>query len=323
MPPGDTLLLQGDTGHLPPEVQAILDSIRQSQEVVAGGFDDRPQYLFTEWQMLLIVLGVLFFFFLWYVKLPTWLAKRWRARQLSRLEGEKGVLYANWLHRYNPYFKGLTPELRQRFLRRTIDFMLYKRFRFHHMKASEQASVLISGAAVQLTFGLRNYLLDVYPDIHVISKEYFLPNDNEIYQGHVNNRGIHIAWTSFESGYEDYADGENVGLHEMAHAVSFDIFLGYPDRQDIKLRDRLKDFMHTGRPYLRALRKGASHLLDEYATTNFEEFWAVCVETFFEKPEKFREGLPELYVAVCEVLNQDPLRKDIFLDKGLAGLQDA
>ena len=48
-------------------------------------------------------------------------------------------------------------------------------------------------------------------------------------------------------------------------------------------------------------------LLNEYAATNYNEFWAVAVETFFEKPLHMKAGMPELYTSLCSLLNQDPL----------------
>ena len=52
------------------------------------------------------------------------------------------------------------------------------------------------------------------------------------------------------------------------------------------------------------INKGPQFLRD-YAKSNIHEFWAVCVEHFFEAPVQFKEQLPELYIAMCNVLNQD------------------
>ena len=116
-------------------------------------------------------------------------------------------------------------------------------------------------------------------------------------------------------GYEDYTDSVNVGLHEMAHAVSYDVFLGNEDEHDWNFKQRLGDFSKEGKPVFRAMRKGASHMLDDYATTNFDEFWAVCVETFFESPEAFRQTMPDLYDSLVELLNQDPLKPDKIINQ--------
>ena len=46
----------------------------------------------------------------------------------------------------------------------------------------------------------------------------------------------------------------------------------------------------------------------EYAASNIDEFWAVCVEHFYEAPEEFCRNLPELYQAMCSILGIDPMK---------------
>lgn len=110
----------------------------------------------------------------------------------------------------------------------------------------EYIPVLISGAAVQMTFGLKNYMMDYFPKIHIIRKEYTLHVDKETYYGHVSHNGVYISWTHFLEGYDDYTDSINVGLHEMAHAVSYDLFLGETDLHDVKFKDRLNGYTKEG-----------------------------------------------------------------------------
>lgn len=232
-----------------------------------------------------------------------------------------GKLYDELLTKYNPYYAGLSDEMKSRFLHRTIEFAQAKDFKFHELEEDDSMLVLISGAAVQLTFGLPNFLMDYFRVIHVIRKEYTLHHDNETYYGHVSRNGIYISWNHFAKGYLDYTDGVNVGLHEMAHAISYDVFLGYQDRHDRGFKKRLQEFRIEGGPVYRALKQGDPHLLDSYAATNFDEFWAVCIETFFEQPEDFRDEEPELYTTICELLNQDPTMPDKIIDKKRAGIR--
>ncbi len=246
-----------------------------------------------------------------------------RRKRAEEKATENGPVYNEWLSKYNPYYSSLSPELRQRFLIRTIEFAQAKEFRFHEIEEKDYMLILISGAAVQMTFGLKNFLMDYFPVIHVIRKEYTLHHDNETYYGHVSRNGIYISWSHFLAGYEDYTDSVNVGLHEMAHAVSYDVFLGMQDRHDRKFKQRLQEFRLEGGPIYRALRQGDSQVLDDYAATNFDEFWAVCVETFFESPEEFRNEEPGLYQSICDLLNQDPTRPGKIIDKKIAGISEA
>jgi len=40
----------------------------------------------------------------------------------------------------------------------------------------------------------------------------------------------------------------------------------------------------------------------------------VSVEAFFDNPEGLKKNMPELYSALCRVLNQDPLSKNKILN---------
>ena len=186
------------------------------------------------------------------------------------------------------------------------------------MQRDEKIAFLVSAAAVQITFGLKNYQMSFFNTIHVMKREYLIRGDQSIYYGHVSPKGIHIAWNKFLQGFEDYTDSVNVGLHEMAHAITFDLFLGFTSRQDILLRKRMQSFMESGRSVFRAMKQDTSHVLDDYRADNFDEFWAVSIESFFENPRHLKENLPDLYISLCEVLNQDPLTQRKILDISLA-----
>jgi Mlc titration factor MtfA (ptsG expression regulator) len=58
------------------------------------------------------------------------------------------------------------------------------------------------------------------------------------------------------------------------------------------------------------MQNGISNILGSYAATNYNEFWAVAVENFFERPKQMKDALPELYQAMCLLLNQDTLLPD-------------
>ena len=55
------------------------------------------------------------------------------------------------------------------------------------------------------------------------------------------------------------------------------------------------------------MQTGHKNLLGDYAAINYHEFWAVSVETFFESPQRFKQELPDLYHAMVQLLDQDPL----------------
>lgn len=309
-----------DSLHLSQQDQQHLDSLFETIQQQKQK-EEESRYLLPQGTLFLIVLGVLVLSAYLYIIRPAQQDKKRRFKFRSPGSGERSLhemKYDGWLSKYNPYYAALESMQKKRFLTRVQEFMSTKEFRFHEMAEAEYIPVLISGAAVQLTFGLRNYLMDFFEVIHVIRKEYILEIDKETYYGHVSKTGIYISWNHFEEGYSDYSDSVNVGLHEMAHALQIDAFLGNEDRNDRHFKERLNSFSEEGKPVFRSMRMGGSHLLDDYAMTNFDEFWAVSVETFFENPAEFKVKLPQLYSEMCLLLNQDPEVPGKILDQELA-----
>lgn len=322
MPPGDTTIILKSLGELPDSLRQIVDTLLRLPSYQELDEQRSPTYPFPEWAVILFVFGMAALSAYLYIIRPVQRQKKSISDKYKRKSPEEKLIqdhqYDQWLGKYNPYYSSLSQPLKTKFLHRTQQFMQSKEFRFHSMEEEEYIPVLISASAVQLTFGLQNYLMDYFQIIHVIRKEYMLNIDKETYHGHVSKNGIHISWNRFLEGYRDYTDSENVGLHEMAHALSYDVYLGLEDRHDKNFKDRLNDFAEEAKIAFRSMRQNGNYLFDEYALSNFDEFWATSIEIFFEKPEEFKEKLPGLYQEISELLNQDPLSEHKVLDHGLS-----
>lgn len=210
------------------------------------------------------------------------------------------------LARNNPYYRSLSNTDRERFLRRVMLFMEAKEFKYIDIEPEETMPLLISAAAVQLTFGLEHFLLDHFRTIYIIKDKYLFGLYNMPFEGHVSEDGIYLSWAHFLREFSNYSDGQNVGLHEMAHALTYVNFTVREGR-DYTFHDQFVAFSAVGRPIFERMQAGESIFLDPYAATNYQEFWAVCVETFFEKSTAFKRQLPDLYSSLCVLLNQDPL----------------
>ena len=214
--------------------------------------------------------------------------------------------YAIVINRVLPYYGKLSETNKQRFLKRTFNFRKIKYFHFHGLEASEEIAVLVSAAAVQVSFGLKKYHLPFFTDIYILADAYQAINAKELYIGHVSPTGIYISWKHFVQGFRNYDDGFNVALHEMAHALHHENFIketgiDWDFRQDF---DKLPSVF--GPLMTKAIVEKKSYLRG-YAFTNFQEFWAVSVEYFFENPQGLKDNLPQLYAILCNTLNQDPL----------------
>ena len=220
--------------------------------------------------------------------------------------------YSNLINLYIPYYKQLPEDLKKKFLQRTWHFRNIKSFHCVGMTEQAEIPILISAAAVQLTLGLEKYELSFFKDIYITPDAYKAEGKEEIFIGHVSPTGIYISWKYFLQGYNDATDNVNVAIHELAHALAHENFMDEAG-VDADFRTDFAKFSEVSGPVLaRTLTRGNSYLRP-YAFTNFQEFWAVSVEAFFENPAALKKNLPELYASLCNVLNQDLLTTSIIL----------
>jgi hypothetical protein len=206
--------------------------------------------------------------------------------------------YSLIISRVLPYFNQLNESNKQKFLKRVYNFRKSKSFHFHGLDTQEEIMILVSAASIQLSFGLKSYLLPFFRDIHILADAYDAIDSKEKYIGHVAPTGIYISWKYFVKGFADYSDGVNVALHEMAHALHHENFIkeagiDWDFREDFEKLPAMFGPMMS-----QALIEKKSYLRG-YAFTNFHEFWAVSVEYFFQNPEGLKANLPQLYSIIC------------------------
>jgi len=200
------------------------------------------------------------------------------------------------------YYTNLSPAGKEKFVDRLFVFMLNKEFIGRTIDVTEEMRVQISASAIQLTFGLGYYKLEsletivIHPDIFQLSQR------SPEYKGATSGHYMHLSWKSFQEGYQISDDNLNLGLHEMTHALKLTLYLG--NRFDVVFAGRMEYWEELLREKYELLRT-KPNFLRSYSKTNTEEFFAVCVEAFFESPEKFRQELPEIYQALVFLLNQD------------------
>ncbi len=227
-------------------------------------------------------------------------------RVLLRYYRKDASFYHQILSTHYKYYNRLSDADKERFLWRTFQFVNSKRFHFIGLREREEMSILVSATAVQLSFGMQNFMLDFFKDIYIFRNDYHYAHFTRPLQGHVNRHGIYLTWQHFVKGMNGMEYNANLGLHEMAHAYTFVNFVTRCgiDRHFYK---QFKAYSAVARPLFQQMQNGRKTILGDYAATNYHEFWAVSVEVFFENPVLLRHELPELYEAISQLLNQDPL----------------
>lgn len=217
--------------------------------------------------------------------------------------------YRAALESYFTYYQKLSFSEKKEFERRVLNFVRNKKFiPMHGMKSvPPEVKTIIAAAAIQLTFGMKEIYFVHFSTILVFPKEYYSMTTHAKHKGEVIEDGvIALSWRDLAIGFIKDKDSYNVGLHEMAHALSFENRIKnqeyrFLDEEKLRVWGKLAD-----QEFL-SIKAGKPTFLRKYATSHRSEFFPVCVEYFFEQPEVFQENSPELYNALAELLNQNPL----------------
>ena len=57
---------------------------------------------------------------------------------------------------------------------------------------------------------------------------------------------------------------------------------------------------------MKSRNQGKKSVLDPYGATDEAEFFAVAVEVFFERPDKLKRQMPQIYKDLSDYFNLDP-----------------
>jgi len=211
----------------------------------------------------------------------------------------------DFLLRNFKYYRDLTKSQKVDFEKRIRYFLLHKEFVPKGIpEVTEEMRLLIAACAVQLTFGFAPVRFACFPRI-LIYPSHFLSNGKK-HKGEVSLNGfIAFSWEDFINGYKRSEDGFNLGLHEMAHALKIEDAMRHHE-QEILDHESLKEWGKISRRELKKIKTDKTWFFRPYALNNEDEFFAVCVEYFFEKPEELKRQLPSVYDALSKLLRQDP-----------------
>lgn len=254
---------------------------------------------------ILVISTVVFGIILLYGPVTEWISRIQIKRQYKIFLTQEHAYHAV-VSRYMRYYNRLGQEDRRKFLFRTFLFRRAKRFYYIEVKESVEMPILISAAAIQLSFGLDKFQLNYFRDIYVLRDDYHYGFYSRPFQGHVDHSGIYLSWDNFLKGIQGLAPNCNVGIHEMAHALAYVNFITKTE-EDKHFKKEFKNFSKVARPIFERMQTGSRNILGDYAGTNYHEFWAVSVEVFFENPIRLRHELPELFAAMSRLLRQDPI----------------
>lgn len=118
-----------------------------------------------------------------------------------------------------------------------------------------------------------------------------------------------LSWADARQGALNETDGHNVVFHEFAHQL--DDLSGYTD--GIPVLGKGQSFAQWERVFVSAYKThcqkvetGQWSVFDPYGATAPQEFFAVAVETFFERPVELQREEAGVYRQLASLFQLDP-----------------
>lgn len=209
------------------------------------------------------------------------------------------------LKKHNFYYRNLSSKGKGRFINRVAT--LLKSFDFVGKKGqviNTEIKALICSAIAQATFGWKVFDLDKFYEIQVYPSTFRLSPHLPKMQGASHPKGIMVfSWEHLVFGFSVEDDGINLALHEIAHALK----INYLDQPSLIPNKRYKAWNEIATRVKLDMELHEENFFRKRAKQNMHEFFAVCLENFFERPQEFLKHHPKLYAATCLLLNQNPL----------------
>lgn len=213
------------------------------------------------------------------------------------------------------YYCQLDIHNKKRFESHVARFLQYVNIEGVGLEVTDLDRVLVASSAVIPVFAfgdweypnLTNVIL--YPD--TFDNEYQFEGDNRSIMGMIGtgymNGQMLLSRSALLKGFSAASGQQNTAIHEFVHLV---------DKTDGATDGVPEQLMHHtyAEPWLklmhhemRRIKDGRSDI-DPYALTNEAEFFAVAAEYFFEKPERFQQKHPELYLQLSQIFRQTPAK---------------
>lgn len=231
-----------------------------------------------------------------------------RIRYNTKISRKEFTMVDSFLIENYHYYKHLSDSGRARFINRLVHILRSKKFvAKEDLSITPEMKVMVSAALAQVSFGLEKYLFDSIHTIWLYPRSFYIEEiGKELKGGTTPNGFIAFSWEDLEQGYHIPNDAYNLGLHEAAHALKIQLDQ-QTEHSDERFAFYLKEWLKISESEYQRIRQGFPSYLREYAGENPQEFFAVCIEHFFEAPEAFWEHLPDIYNHMCVLLNQNPL----------------
>lgn len=143
-----------------------------------------------------------------------------------------------------------------------------------------------------------------------VHKGYVTSEHETVRMGESWSRGpVVLSWEHTKQGAANDRDGHNVVFHEFAHQI--DDISGHTDgvpnlNRDQSFANWEHVFIKAYESHVRHVQAGRKTVFDAYGADGPEEFFAVAVEVFFERPVALKHKEPAVYQQLAMLFRLEP-----------------
>ncbi|APX12711.1 zinc-dependent peptidase [Tateyamaria omphalii] len=249
--------------------------------------------------------------------------RAWRKRQWQQEVLASRLTDAEWqiMLREVPLVRKLPPALKAPFEGKVALFLnQVDLVGCNGLEVSDEIALSIAGQAALLVVGTDAWYKHlttvlIYPGAfkskQTRQEGYVVTEEEVVRLGESWSRGpVVLSWRDVQQGGLNDDDGLNVVLHEFAHQL--DDLSGQtdgappmaPGQSFAAWAEVIVDAYDRHVTNVDARRRT---VIDPYGATNHEEFFAVVVELFFERPDALRATEPDVYDQLAMLLGVDPI----------------
>jgi MtfA peptidase len=258
----------------------------------------------------------------WFLVGQRWWRQR---RRLAAAGAPFPTHWQSWLRSRTSVYQRVPAQLRERLHQLIQIFVHEKTFvGCNGLVVTEEMRVVIAAYACLLVVNRRDvpraHFYDELFSILVYPSPFIVPHSQRDTHGVVTEgtrvlsgqawdaRRIILSWQDIEEGL---ATGHNVVLHEFAHYLDMEdeTMDGAPGLgSEQEYRQWSEVFWREYEQMHQSLRMGNPTLLDPYAASAPEEFFAVATEAFFETPRELEAQHASIYEQLRRYYRVDPAR---------------
>ena len=206
-----------------------------------------------------------------------------------------------------PFYTKLSDRKKIYFEHRVKEFVTHYQFiGKEELLVTAEMKIIIAGTYIMLTFGMRDYLVDLFKTIIIYPSVYFSNTNQQYHKGEYNPmmKVVAFSWEDFVLGHKTANDNINLGLHEFSHVLHINCLKSNNASAIIFFDEfnKVVDYYNDENLNKKLSEKG---YFRQYAFENQFEFISVVLEHFFETPQVFKTQYPELFQHISSMINFD------------------